>query len=70
VHAMKAFGGGGSGGEWWTSCPGHFIPRGTSPSIPLRVWVGPRASLDELEKTKIICPSQESNYDPWTVQTV
>jgi hypothetical protein len=40
-------------GEWWASCPGSFTPRELAPGThSIGVCVGPRASLDVVEKRK------------------
>jgi hypothetical protein len=39
------------GGEWSASCPSHFTPGERAPSTHwIGGWVGPRASLDDMEK--------------------
>jgi hypothetical protein len=53
------------GGEWLTSRPGHFN-RGGKKKHFVRGWVGPRASLDGLEKTLLSL----LGFEPRTVQPV
>jgi hypothetical protein len=44
-----------AGGEWSVSRPGRFTPRESSPSMHgIGVWVDPRASMDEVEKRKLL----------------
>jgi hypothetical protein len=58
-------------GEWSASRPGHFIPWERAPGTHwLRRWVGPRAGLDTVSKTKIPSPREESNPDHPIVQPV
>jgi hypothetical protein len=47
------------GGKWSASCPGHFIPPGKEPPSThwIGVWVGPRAGLDTVVKTKKSLPT-------------
>jgi hypothetical protein len=53
-------------GEWSASCPSHFTPRERAPGTHrIRGWVGPRAILDTVVKSKIFSPQWESN--PWTL---
>jgi hypothetical protein len=43
------------GGEWSASRSGRFIPRDNVPSTYfIGGWVGPRTSLDDVEKEKIL----------------
>jgi hypothetical protein len=43
-----------AGGEWPASFPTHFTPRERVPGTQwLRGWVGPRTSLDDLEKLEL-----------------
>jgi hypothetical protein len=50
------------GGERSASCSGLFTPGEIVPGTHwIEGWVGPRASLDTVEKRKISCPCQESN---------
>jgi hypothetical protein len=43
------------GGEWSTSCPGHFTPGERAPStLWIGGWVDLRAGLDDLEKRKFL----------------
>jgi hypothetical protein len=59
------------GGEWSASCPGHFTSRERAPGTHwLGGWVGPRASLDMVSKTKIPNPYQESNPDHLNIQPI
>jgi hypothetical protein len=45
------------GGEWSNSRPGRFTPgESTSGTPSAGGWVGPRAGLDDVEKTKILDP--------------
>jgi hypothetical protein len=58
--------------EWSASHPRHFTPRETAPCTHwVGGWVGPRASLDTMEKRRISCPCQELNpsHQPVTVLT-
>jgi hypothetical protein len=49
------------GGEWSVPCPGRFIPCEIVPGTHwIRGWVGPRASLDIVDKRKS-CSCQVSN---------
>jgi hypothetical protein len=42
------------GGEWSASRAGRFTPRESESGIQwIGGWVGPRASLEEVEKTKL-----------------
>jgi hypothetical protein len=46
------------GGEWSALCPGCFTHMERTPFTHERGgWVGPRASLDVLEKTKSFVPA-------------
>jgi hypothetical protein len=39
------------GGEWSSSCPGHFTPRERAPGTHwIGGWVGPRAILDAVKR--------------------
>jgi hypothetical protein len=50
------------GGEWSTSRPGRFTPGKRNPGIRcIGGWVGPKASLEAVEKRKILSPSRELN---------
>jgi hypothetical protein len=50
------------GGEWSASCSCHFTPRERAPDTHwIGDWVGPRASLDAVEKRNIL-HCQESNH--------
>jgi hypothetical protein len=41
-------------GDWSASCPGHFTLRERAPGTQWKGgWVGPRASLDTVEKRTI-----------------
>jgi hypothetical protein len=43
------------GGEWSASHPCHFTPRERAPGTQWTGgWVGPRASLDDMEKRKFL----------------
>jgi hypothetical protein len=42
------------GGEWSASCPGRFIPGEIAPGTHWIDWVGPRASLDAVEKVLLL----------------
>jgi hypothetical protein len=44
---------------------GYFTPTrfASRKSAQIWGWVGPRAGLEALDKRKISCSSQESNYD-------
>jgi hypothetical protein len=44
-----------AGGEWSASCPCCFTPE-KEPLVPIELggWVGPRASLDNVEKRKFL----------------
>jgi hypothetical protein len=56
---------------WSASQPGPFIPRETAPRIHwIEGWVGPRASLDTVEKRKIPSPCRDSNPDHPIVEPV
>lgn len=47
------------GGEWPTSCPGHFTHRERAPNNHgIGCWKGPRASLDDMEKFKFLIPPE------------
>jgi hypothetical protein len=48
-------------GEWLTSCPGRLTPE-KDPQYPLnrRLFGGPRASVDVLEKMKVFCLYRDS----------
>jgi hypothetical protein len=50
-----------AGGEWSSSRPGSIIPRERAPGTHwIGAWVGPRAGMDEMEKTKFfILPGLE-----------
>jgi hypothetical protein len=51
-------------GEWSALHPGHFTPRERAPSTHwIGAWVGPRASMDAVERWKIPSPHWELN--PW-----
>jgi hypothetical protein len=44
-----------AGGEWSTSCPGRFTPGERTPDTHwLGGWVDPRASLNDVEKRKLL----------------
>jgi hypothetical protein len=69
---MKTYCGGGiaprildrgtNGGKWSASCPGSFTPGETAlGTLWIGGWVGPRASLNAVEKRKISSPYRESN---------
>jgi hypothetical protein len=46
-----------AGGEWSASGPGHFTPEERVPGTHWkRVWVGPRAGLDDVVKEKFLTP--------------
>jgi hypothetical protein len=46
------------GGEWSVSRPGRFTPAERAPSTHWKEgWVGPRSSLDDVEKRKILTPA-------------
>jgi hypothetical protein len=48
------------GGEWSASLPGHFTPGERDPYTHwIGGWVGPRASLDDVEK--ILDPTETRN---------
>jgi hypothetical protein len=43
------------GGEWSASRPGRFTPKETAPGANWTGgWVGPRARLDDVEKSKFL----------------
>jgi hypothetical protein len=47
-------------GEWSASCPGHFTNgEGTPSSHWIGGWVGPRVSLDAVEKRKSLAPARD-----------
>ena len=49
-------------GKWSTSRPGCFTPKERTTVLMEQVgWVGPRTSLNVLEKNKISCSCRESN---------
>jgi hypothetical protein len=57
------------GGKWSASRPGRFTPGERTPSTNwIGGQVGPRASLDDVEK--ILDPYWDSNSDPSVVQPV
>jgi hypothetical protein len=59
------------GGEWSASRPCCFTPGKTAPGTHcIGGWVGPKAGLDVMEKSKISCTYRESNADSSVVQTV
>jgi hypothetical protein len=44
-----------AGGEWPTSRPGRFTPEEKAPGTHwIEGWVGPRASVDDVEKRKFL----------------
>jgi len=47
------------GGEWSTSRPSRFIPGKEPPFPSIEGWVGPRVSLDVMEKREISRPCEE-----------
>jgi hypothetical protein len=49
-------------GDWSTSRPGRFTPE-KDPQYPLnrRLFGGPRAGVDVLEKIKVFCVHRDSN---------
>jgi hypothetical protein len=50
------------GGEWLASCPSDFTPGEGAPSAHwVGGWVSPRASLEAMTKSKILCPYWEWN---------
>jgi hypothetical protein len=59
------------GGKWSASRPGRFTPRGKSPpgTIWIGDWVGPQASLDNVEKRKFLT-IQGLNSGPSAVQLI
>jgi hypothetical protein len=48
--------------EWSFPLPGHFALLGESALYP-STWLGPRASLDTLERRKVSYVSLESSHD-------
>jgi hypothetical protein len=58
-------------GEWSPSHPSHFSPGERAPGMHwIEGWVGPRASLDPMEKRKNSPHCQESNpshSEPWSI---
>jgi hypothetical protein len=40
-----------AGDEWSASRPGHSLPPGDDPPVPVGGWVGPRAYIDLSEKS-------------------
>jgi hypothetical protein len=65
------FGIGTTWGEWSVSRPGRFTPRGRAPVTHwIRGWVGPRAVLEAVVKTKIFIPRLKSNPRTPIVQPV
>jgi hypothetical protein len=49
-------------GEWSASRPGRFTPGERAPGTHwIRGWVDPRASLDNLEKRKLIIANKMYN---------
>jgi hypothetical protein len=58
------------GGEWSDSRPGRFTPREKAPGTHWIGWVGSRAVLDAMVKTKIPNPRLESNPRTPIVQPV
>jgi hypothetical protein len=59
------------GGEWLTSSPGPFTPRGRATYIHwIGGWVGSRAVLDAVSKRKIPSPRRDSNPNNPIIQPV
>jgi hypothetical protein len=59
------------GGEWSALLPGRFTPKERAPSTHWNGgWVGLRAGLDMVLKSKIPSPRQESNPDHSVFQPV
>jgi hypothetical protein len=59
-----------NGDEWSASRPSSFTPGEIAPSSHwIGGWVGLRASLDDVEKRKVL-PYRDSNCDPSVVQPV
>jgi hypothetical protein len=59
------------GGEWSASRPGCITPRERAPGTHwIGGWVGPRAVLDAVVKTKIPSPRRESSPRTPIVQPV
>jgi len=51
------------GGEWSTSCSGHFTPKIRNPGTPwIGGWVGFRAGLDVVVKDSLPLPGIEPCY--------
>jgi hypothetical protein len=59
-----------AGGEWSASRPGRFTSGTRALGAQwLRVWVGPRTGLDDVEWRKML-PYRDSNFDPSAFQPV
>jgi hypothetical protein len=57
-------------GEWSASSPGRFTPRERAPNTHwIQGWVGPTASLDDVEKRKIL-PLPELELWPLAIQPI
>jgi hypothetical protein len=55
------------GGEWSASRSGRFTPAERTPGIHwMGDWVGPRTTLDDMEKTKILAPTGTQTLTPWS----
>jgi hypothetical protein len=53
------------GGEWSASYPDRFTPRERAPSTHwIGGWVGPRAGLDGVAKTKLLFPCRNRVVQP------
>jgi hypothetical protein len=58
-------------GKWLASCPGRFAPWERDPSTyHVECWMGPRTSVNALEKRQISWPPRESRYDSSVVRSV